>query len=97
MTELYTARTPNGFKVSAALEEMGLEYATTELSLTKLEQKQDGFLVHDWSRTDITGLVNLQRWLDAIAARPCDPRSWTWGAAGASRSSCGRPVVCIES
>jgi GST-like protein len=41
---LYTAATPNGWKASIALEEMGLPYEVRALDLTKLEQKQDWFL-----------------------------------------------------
>ena len=44
MIDLYTAATPNGHKVSIALEELGLPYALRVLDLTKLEQKQPSFL-----------------------------------------------------
>lgn len=44
MIELYTSRTPNGFKASIALEEMSLEYTTKKISLSSLEQKQEWFL-----------------------------------------------------
>ncbi|WP_417346675.1 glutathione S-transferase family protein [Ferrimonas sp.] len=44
MIELYTAATPNGHKVSIALEEMGLEYRVHPLDLMALEQKQQEFL-----------------------------------------------------
>jgi len=44
MIDLYTARTPNGYKASVALEEMGLEYKTIKVSLSELEQKQDWFV-----------------------------------------------------
>ncbi|HEY8494204.1 MAG TPA: glutathione S-transferase family protein [Myxococcota bacterium] len=44
MITLYTAATPNGWKASIALEEMGLPYEVRALDLTKLEQKQDWFL-----------------------------------------------------
>ncbi len=44
MIELYTARTPNGFKISVALEELGLSYTFHELDLSALEQKQAWFL-----------------------------------------------------
>jgi glutathione S-transferase len=42
--DLYTATTPNGRKVSIALEELGLPYEVHALSLRKLEQKQPWFL-----------------------------------------------------
>jgi glutathione S-transferase len=42
--ELYTAATPNGWKASIALEEMGLEYKVTPIDLPKKEQKQDWYL-----------------------------------------------------
>ena len=44
MIDLYTAATPNGHKVSIALEELGLPYALRVLDLTRLEQKQPSFL-----------------------------------------------------
>ncbi|MFN7173108.1 MAG: glutathione S-transferase family protein [Thermaurantiacus tibetensis] len=44
MITLYTAATPNGHKVSVALEEMGLSYEVRALDLMKGEQKQEWFL-----------------------------------------------------
>lgn len=44
MIELYTAATPNGFKISIALEEMGLDYTVHQLDLAALDQKQPEFL-----------------------------------------------------
>ncbi|MFT4940333.1 MAG: GST-like protein [Paraglaciecola sp.] len=44
MIELYTAATPNGHKISIALEEMGLEYNVHHLDLMDLEQKKPEFL-----------------------------------------------------
>ena len=44
MIELFTANTPNGHKVSIALEEMELPYSVRSLKLMQLEQKQDWFL-----------------------------------------------------
>ena len=44
MIDLYTAATPNGYKVSIALEELGLPYTVHVLSLSKLEQKRPEFL-----------------------------------------------------
>jgi glutathione S-transferase len=44
MIELYTAATPNGQKISIALEEMGLEYNVHPIALDKQEQKQDWYL-----------------------------------------------------
>jgi glutathione S-transferase/GST-like protein len=42
--ELYTAATPNGYKVSVALEEMALPYTVRRIDLMKAEQKQPDFL-----------------------------------------------------
>jgi len=42
--ELYTATTPNGRKVSIALEELGLAYTTHALNLKAMEQKAPEFL-----------------------------------------------------
>ncbi len=44
MIELYTAGTPNGHKISIALEEMGLPYNVHALDLSALEQKQPEYL-----------------------------------------------------
>jgi glutathione S-transferase/GST-like protein len=44
MIDLYTAATPNGHKVSIALEELALPYAVHALKLGKLEQKRPEFL-----------------------------------------------------
>ncbi len=44
MIDLYTAATPNGHKVSIALEELGLPYSLHVLDLTKGEQKRPAFL-----------------------------------------------------
>lgn len=44
MIELYSAATPNGYKISIALEEMGLEYNLHEIDLLSGEQKSDEFL-----------------------------------------------------
>jgi GSH-dependent disulfide-bond oxidoreductase len=41
---LYTAATPNGYKVSVALEEMALPYDVVRVDLTKGEQKRADFL-----------------------------------------------------
>jgi GST-like protein len=42
--DLYTAPTPNGWKVSIALEELGLAYTVHPIALDKLEQKQEWYL-----------------------------------------------------
>ena len=44
MITLYSAATPNGYKVSVALEEMGLDYKTEAFSLGDGKQKEDWFL-----------------------------------------------------
>lgn len=44
MIELLTAATPNGQKVSIALEEMALEYQARNIDLGQLEQKEPAFL-----------------------------------------------------
>ncbi len=44
MIELYTAATPNGWKVSIALEEFGLPYTYRHLKLSEGEQKQEWYL-----------------------------------------------------
>lgn len=44
MIDLYTAPTPNGWKASVTLEELGLAYETHSVNLAKNEQKQQSFL-----------------------------------------------------
>lgn len=44
MIDLYTAPTPNGWKASIMLEEVGLPYTVKPLDLGKLEQKEEAFL-----------------------------------------------------
>jgi glutathione S-transferase/GST-like protein len=44
MIDLYTASTPNGRKVSIALEELGLPYTVHALNLGQLQQKEPAYL-----------------------------------------------------
>ncbi|HQC81690.1 MAG TPA: glutathione S-transferase N-terminal domain-containing protein, partial [Accumulibacter sp.] len=44
MIDFYTAATPNGHKISIALEELALPYTVHPLNLSTGEQKQAGFL-----------------------------------------------------
>ena len=44
MIELYTSPTPNGYKVSIMLEEIGLDYDVVAIDLAKQEQKAPEFL-----------------------------------------------------
>lgn len=44
MIDLYTSPTPNGHKVSVALEEMGLEYRVFPINLVQKEQRRPEFL-----------------------------------------------------
>ncbi|WP_163835249.1 glutathione S-transferase family protein [Spartinivicinus ruber] len=44
MIELYTAATPNGHKISIALEELGLNYQVHHLDLSAGDQKQPDYL-----------------------------------------------------
>jgi len=44
MLELFTSETPNGWKVTILLEELGVPYKVTPISLTNQEQKTPEFL-----------------------------------------------------
>ena len=44
MIDLYTAATPNGYKVSILLEELQLPYHVFPLNLMEREQKKEDFL-----------------------------------------------------
>ena len=61
MIDLYTAGTPNGYKVSIALEELGLPYELHNLNLLANEQKQEWFLK-----------INPNGRIAAIVDRECD-------------------------
>ena len=47
MIDLYTAPTPNGWKVSVALEELELPYPTHVVNLAKGEQHEPAFLARN--------------------------------------------------
>ncbi|MDA8362667.1 MAG: glutathione S-transferase family protein [Gammaproteobacteria bacterium] len=44
MIELFTAATPNGYKVSILLEELGLPYTVRPMDLGRMEQKEPWYL-----------------------------------------------------
>jgi glutathione S-transferase len=44
MIELFTSATPNGWKASITLEELGLQYSVRHIQMDKLEQKEPWFL-----------------------------------------------------
>lgn len=44
MIDLYTAATPNGYKISVTLEEMGLPYTVHHVRLDQQEQKTEDYL-----------------------------------------------------
>ncbi|MBW8911828.1 MAG: glutathione S-transferase N-terminal domain-containing protein, partial [Sphingomonas sp.] len=44
MLELLTSETPNGWKAAIIIEELGVDYKVTPISLSKLEQKQDWYV-----------------------------------------------------
>jgi len=44
MIDLYTSSTPNGWKASVTLEELGLTYTTHSIELSKQQQKEPWFL-----------------------------------------------------
>ncbi len=44
MIELFTSPTPNGWKASITLEELGIEYSVRHIEMDKLQQKEPWFL-----------------------------------------------------
>ena len=44
MIDLYTAATPNGWKASVTLEEMGLDYKVNAIDISTGDQKKPEFL-----------------------------------------------------
>jgi GSH-dependent disulfide-bond oxidoreductase len=71
---LYTARTPNGQKVSIALEELGLPYELRALNLKALEQKEPWFLAIN-PNGRIPAIVDRD-----FPAAPAQPRNASDGA-----------------
>ena len=61
MIDLYTAQTPNGYKVSIALEEMELDYSVHALELSANDQKSPDYLA-----------INPNRRIPAIIDRSTD-------------------------
>jgi len=61
MIDLYTAQTPNGYKVSIALEEMELDYSVHALELSANDQKSPDYLA-----------INPNRRIPAIIDRSAD-------------------------
>ena len=43
MIDFYTAPTPNGYKISIALEEMGIDYKLNMVDFTKKDQHQPDY------------------------------------------------------
>ena len=73
MIDLYTAATPNGHKVSIALEELGLPYTLKVLDLAKGEQKTPAFLaINPRGNRDLAGANAFVRRL--YEDLRCDPR-----------------------
>ncbi len=70
MIDFYTASTPNGWKVSIALEELGLPYTVHELNLMEGDQKEPGFLA-----------INPNGRIPAIVDRDTDVTVFESGAA----------------
>jgi len=78
MIELYTAATPNGWKISIALEELGRqlqsnEYLAGDYSIADIAT-WPWARGYGWSGLSIDGLDALQRWLDVVGARPAVQR-----------------------
>ena len=44
MIDLYTDATPNGWKVSVMLEEIGMEYTTHHIDIMNGAQKEESFI-----------------------------------------------------
>ena len=83
MIELFTAATPNGYKVSIALEELGLPYTLRVLDgrLADHESLAGDYSIADianwswvrtwkWSGVPIDDLPHLTRWVEQVRARP---------------------------
>ena len=63
MIELFSANTPNGWKISIMLEEIGYEYKVTKVDIGKDEQfKQDsyGHVPKDYYKINRLGTGNMK-------------------------------------
>jgi hypothetical protein len=73
MIDLYTAATPNGHKVSIALEELGLPYQLlTLLELSKNERKENA--LRSWPSTR-TGASPPSWTTRRVTTLPCSSRA----------------------
>src|SRR5438045_3976828 len=84
--ELHTWNTPNGRKISVALEEMGLPYKVFPVNITKGEQLAPAFLAispnnkifailgwawrHERHKVELSDFPHVERWYSALMARP---------------------------
>lgn len=60
---LYTAGTPNGWKVSVVLEELGIPYKVHRLVLSTQEQKEEWFLkINPNGRIPAIGEIGMLLW-----------------------------------
>ena len=62
MIELFTADTPNGWKISIMLEEVGLDYKISKINLNEGEQHRPEFKkistfnnIRVWCNSDVFG------------------------------------------
>ena len=77
MIDLYTAPTPNGWKVSIALEELGLAYTVKPVALDKLEQKQPWFTALNPNGRCRRGTLGRER---GRSSPPWPPKAWRQAA-----------------
>ena len=74
MIILHTARTPNGRKISIALEELGLDYEVRAVNLEAKEQLEESFLALTVQIHDSKRVLHLETGSDFIFS-PRGPRS----------------------
>ena len=63
--ELYTSATPNGYKVSIMLEELGVDYKVHKIDLGKQEQKEEWFS-KIFTKLDIDFLIYLKNQIEIV-------------------------------
>ena len=69
---LYTDKTPNGYKASVTLEELGLEYETKHIKISTGEQKKPEFL-------EVKSFVGMHRCKHVeLGAGSCTARPYAW-------------------
>jgi len=93
MIDLYTSPTPNGWKASIMLEEIGLPYTVKPIRLEMLEQKQEWYLkINPNGR--IPTIVLVVRFWSPLRSSPAPPGT-IYTSRGSSLPTVSRKKSCL--